>query len=92
MERILRFVADRWERVASDPESGQLEGLPSDFWMNSAGGRTAKGGYWVTSLLYTESGADAEAFREVMLRWQSKGSRKDGPPDLIQIGRGGQGR
>lgn len=87
MEQILRFVADRWVKTADDPNSKPMEGLPSDFWMNSVGGRTAKGGFWVTALFYTENEADAAAFREVLLRWQSRGSQKDKGPDLIQIGK-----
>jgi len=39
--------------------------------------------------MYTENEADAAAFKEVMLRWQTKGNDKDGDkgPDLIQIGK-----
>ncbi len=57
--------------------------------MNSIGGKTAKGGFWVTTLLYTENEADAASFKEVLLRWQSKGRDRDrdNGPDLIQIGR-----
>jgi len=63
--------------------------LPNDFWMNSIGGKTAKKGFWVTSLMYTENEADAAAFKEVLMRWQSKGQDKnrDKGPDLIQIGK-----
>ncbi len=87
LEQILNFVANRWIEVTKDPNSKTLENLPSDFWMNSVGGKTANKGYWVTSLMYTENEADAEAFKEVLLRWQSKGNNKDKGPDLIQIGK-----
>ena len=87
LEQILAFVGHRWIQEAGDPESKALAGLPDDFWMNSVGGKTAKKGFWVTTLMYTESEADAAAFREVLLRWQSKGSQKDKGPDLIQIGK-----
>ncbi len=87
LEQILNFVANRWIEVTKDPNSKTLENLPSDFWMNSVGGKTANKGYWVTSLMYTENEADAAAFKEVLLRWQSKGNNKDKGPDLIQIGK-----
>ena len=89
LEQILNFVAGRWNEVTKDPNSKALETLPSDFWMNSVGGKTAKGGYWVTTLMYTENEADAASFREVLLRWQAKGNdkNKDKGPDLIQIGK-----
>lgn len=86
LARILGFVGERWTREAGTPSSRIFEGLPDDFWMNSVGGRTAKGGFWVTALMYTESEADAAAFREVLLRWQQRGRDRGGGPDLIQIG------
>jgi hypothetical protein len=57
--------------------------------MNSVGGKTAKNGFWVTTLMYTENEADAASFKEVLLRWQAKGQDKnrDKGPDLIQIGK-----
>ncbi len=89
LEQILNFVGSRWIESTKDPENKTLEGLPSDFWMNSVGGKTAKKGYWITALMYTENEADAAAFKEVLLRWQTKGNDKDGDkgPDLIQIGK-----
>ena len=89
LEQILNFVANRWAEVTKDPNHKTLENLPSDFWMNSIGGKTAKNGYWVTALMYTENEADAASFKEVMLRWQTKGNDKDRDkgPDLIQIGK-----
>ena len=87
LEQILNFVANRWNEVTKDPNSKTMENLPSDFWMNSVGGKTANNGFWVTALMYTENEADAAAFKEVLLRWQTKGNDKDRDkgPDLIQI-------
>ncbi len=88
LDQILSFVANRWVEVAKDPDSKVMQGLPDDFWMNAVGGRTIKGGFWVTALMYTENEADAAAFKEVLLRWQAKGKDKDkGDLDLIQIGK-----
>lgn len=90
----MNFVAGRWVLESRNSDSKVLAGLPSDFWMNSVGGKTANGGFWVTTLMYTENEADAAAFREVLLRWQSRGSNKNEAPgggvretgpDLIQI-------
>ena len=89
LEQIMSFVAKRWIDLTKDPDNRVMETLPSDFWMNSVGGKTANGGFWVTALFYTENEADANAFREVLLRWQAKGMQKDRDhgPDLIQIGK-----
>ncbi|MCE2615023.1 MAG: hypothetical protein LVO36_03875 [Nitrosopumilus sp. (ex Thoosa mismalolli)] len=87
VEQILNFIANRWVEVTKDPNSKALESLPKDFWMNSAGGKTAKGGYWVTTAMYTENPEDAEAFKQVLFRWQQKGNESDKGPDLIQIGK-----
>jgi hypothetical protein len=54
--------------------------------MNSVGGKAGKG-MWVTALMYTENESDANAFKEVLLRWQTKGLEKNQTPDLIQIGK-----
>ena len=101
--KVMSFVASRWAAESRDPDSKLMSDLPNDFWMNSVGGRTANGGFWVTTLMYTESEADAAAFREVLLRWQSRGNSKNGAgagassgPDLIKIskmrsGNGGGG-
>ena len=83
MAQIMRFVSDRWTEIARNHGSSIMANLPDTFWMNSVGGR-AGGGHWVTMLMYTESKEDAEAFKEVLLRWQSKGTKKN---DLIQIGK-----
>ena len=89
LEQILNFVANRWIEITKDPNNKNIADLPSDFWMNSVGGRTANKGFWVTSLMYTENESDAAAFKEVLMRWQAKGQDKnrDKGPDLIQIGK-----
>lgn len=56
IEQILNFVANRWIEITKDPNDKTLETLPDNFWMNSVGGKTAKKGYWITSLMYTENG------------------------------------
>ena len=83
LDQLLHFVSRRWAEIASDPESRVTESLPDTFWMNSVGGKAGRG-RWVTMLMYTESQEDADAFKEVLLRWQRKGRQKG--PDLIQIG------
>ena len=87
LEQILHFISKRWIDISRDPENKAMKTLPSDFWMNSVGGKTANKGYWITSLMYTENEADAAAFKEVLLRWQAKGNEKNKGPDLIQIGK-----
>ena len=89
LEQILYFVANRWVESTKDPNNKNMADLPNDFWMNSVGGKTAKKGFWVTSLMYTENEADAAAFKEVLMRWQAKGQDKNREkgPDLIQIGK-----
>jgi hypothetical protein len=87
LEQILQFVSKRWIDISRDPENKAMKTLPSNFWMNSVGGKAGKG-RWVTMLMYTEEEADADAFKEVLLRWQAKGSQKTQSPDLIQIKKG----
>jgi len=89
LEQILNFVASLWTESTKDPNNKSMESLPNDFWMNSIGGKTAKKGFWVTTLMYTENEADADSFKQVLLRWQTKGQDKnrDKGPDLIQIGK-----
>ncbi len=84
LEQILQFVSKRWIDISRDPENKAMKTLPSNFWMNSVGGKAGKG-RWVTMLMYTEEEADANAFKEVLLRWQSKGMQNKDSPDLIQI-------
>lgn len=82
--QILHFVSKRWAEMSHDPNSEAIKSLPTNFWMNSVGGKAGKG-YWMTMLLYTENESDANALKEVLLRWQTKG--KSAPPDIIQIKR-----
>lgn len=82
--QIMHFVAKRWIDISRDPENKAMKTLPSSFWMNSVGGRAGKG-RWITMLMYTENEADADAFKEVLLRWQSKGMQNNPSSDLIQI-------
>jgi len=84
LEQILQFVSKRWIDISRDPENKAMKTLPTSFWMNSIGGKAGKG-RWVTMLMYTEQEADANAFKEVLLRWQAKGMQKTPDSDLIQI-------
>lgn len=84
MVQIMRFISKRWDDIASNPDNRVMMSLPDTFWMNSVGGKAGKG-RWVTMLMYTESDEDAEAFKEVLLRWQTKGMQKQSSPDLINI-------
>ena len=86
IEQILNFVSQRWIELSKDPKNKIMSTLPSKFWMNSVGGK-AGDGRWVTVLMYTEKEEDANAFKEVLLRWQSKGMQERQSPDLIQIGK-----
>lgn len=84
LDQILHFVSKRWIEMSQDPNNKALKTLPAEFWMNSVGGK-AGNGHWVTMLLYTENEADANALKEVLLRWQTKGSTPK--TDLVQIKR-----
>ncbi|MGQ0771678.1 MAG: hypothetical protein ACT4NT_02755 [Nitrososphaerota archaeon] len=84
LDQILHFVSKRWMEISQDPNNKALKSLPSEFWMNSVGGK-AGNGHWVTMLLYTENEADANALKEVLLRWQAKGNTPK--TDLVQIKR-----
>ncbi len=87
LDEILHFVAKRWVDMTRDPNHKAFENMPTDFWMNSMGG-TAGEGKWVTALMYVEDSNEAESFKEVLLRWQSRrNATKEGLPDLIQIGK-----
>ncbi len=86
MIQILDFVSKRWIEVSKDPDNKAMQTLPSNFWMNSVGGKAGKG-RWVTMLMYTENEADAQMFKEVLLKWQQKGMQGNQSPDLIQIGK-----
>jgi len=85
--QILQFVSKRWIDISREPDNKIMQTLPSKFWMNSVGGKAGKG-RWVTMLMYTEEEADANAFKEVLLRWQSKGMQNTANIDLIQIKKG----
>ena len=78
---ILHFVSKRWVDMSRDPQNRAFEILPSSFWMNSIGGK-AGNGRWITMLMYTEDPSEAESFKEVLLRWQSKHANSS---DVIQI-------
>ena len=56
--------------------------------MNSTGGPAGKG-RWVTTLMYTENETDANNFKEVLIRWNTKAqqteSQQSKSSDLIQI-------
>lgn len=84
LDQILAFVSKRWMDMSRDPNNKALQNLPASFWMNSVGGKAGKG-RWITMLLYTENEDDANALKEVLLRWQAKG--KSSTTDLIQIKR-----
>jgi hypothetical protein len=87
LDEILHFVSKRWVDLSRDEQNKSFENLPTDFWMNSIGGKAGTG-RWVTTLMYTEDESEAESFKEVLLRWQSKhNSTMHGSPDLIQIGK-----
>ncbi len=87
LDEVLHFVAKRWIDMRREPNHKAFENMPTDFWMNSMGGG-AGDGKWVTTLMYTEDAAEAEAFKEVLLRWQSRhNAMKPGSVDLIQIGK-----
>jgi hypothetical protein len=83
LNQILAFVAKRWTDLSRDPNNKAVKTLPDNFWMNSIGGPAGKG-RWVTTLMYTENEDDANNFKEVLLRWQTK-SQSQKSPDLIQI-------
>ena len=52
--------------------------------MNSLGGPAGSNGRWVTTIMYTENEDDANKFKEVLIRWNSK-PQQPKSPDLIQI-------
>ena len=88
LDQILHFVSKRWADLSRDPQNKIFENLPTNFWMNSIGGKAGTG-RWVTTLMYTEDESEAESFKEVLLRWQSKHnvSSHDSSADLIQVGK-----
>ena len=50
LDQILNFVASRWNKTVEEPDNKAMEGLPNDFWMNSIGGKTAKGVFGLQQL------------------------------------------
>ena len=85
LNQILAFVSKRWTDLSRDPDNKALKSLPSNFWMNSIGGPTGNGkGRWITTILYTENEDEANQFKDVLLRWQSK-PQQPKSPDLVQI-------
>ena len=88
LDQVLHFVSKRWIDMSRDPNHKAFAVLPTEFWMNSIGGSAGKG-RWVTMLMYTEDHAEAESFKEVLLRLQGKHSaqKQDDSLDLIQIGK-----
>ncbi len=70
LEQILHFIAKRWVDITIESDNKAMKSLPTNFWMNSIGGKAGKG-RWVTMLMYTESEEDANALKEVLLRWQA---------------------
>jgi hypothetical protein len=87
LEQVLQFVSKRWLDICRDPENKAMNTLPSNFWMNSVGGKAGKG-RWLTMLMYTENEADANSLKEVLLRWQAKGMQSTPASDLVQIKKG----
>ena len=83
LNQILAFVAKRWTDLSRYPDNKAVRTLPDNFWMNSVGGPAGKG-RWITTLMYTEDEAEANQFKEVLLRWQTK-PQQSKSPDLIQI-------
>jgi len=83
LNQILAFVAKRWTDLSRDPDNKAVKTLPDNFWMNSVGGPAGKG-RWITTLMYTEDATEANQFKEVLMRWQTK-PRQPKSPDLIQI-------
>jgi len=83
LNEILAFISKRWTDLSRDPDNKALKSLPSDFWMNSLGGPAGKG-RWVTTLMYTENEDDANKFKDVLIRWQSK-PQQPKSPNLVQI-------
>ncbi|MCH8324754.1 MAG: hypothetical protein IH813_06620 [Thaumarchaeota archaeon] len=86
LEQILHFIAKRWVDITRESDNKAMKSLPANFWMNSVGGKAGKG-RWLTMLMYTESEEDANALKEVLLRWQAKGLQNKSSSDLIQIGK-----
>ena len=97
LDLILSYTIEYWNNLRNDPENEAVKILPSKFWMKSLGGpvgnKDKQKGRWVTTLMYIEDDGMAQAFKEVLMRWQSKGQQQGielptKSPDLIKINRG----
>ena len=97
LDLILSYIIEYWNNLRNDPENEAMKLLPSKFWMKSLGGPVGKNekqkGRWITTLMYTENDEMADAFKEVLMRWQAKGQQQSvelptKSPDLIKINRG----
>ena len=90
LNQILMFVAKKWVDLSRDPDNKAMKTLADNFWMNSTGGPAGKG-RWITTLMYTENETDANNFKEVLIRWNTKAqqteSQQSKSSDLIQINR-----
>jgi len=84
LNQILAFVSKKWTDLSRAPDNKALKSLPSAFWMNSLGGPTNNNGRWVTTIMYTENEDEANRFKDVLMRWQSK-PQQPKAPDLVQI-------
>jgi len=84
LNQILAFVSKKWTDLSRDPDNKALKSLPSAFWMNSLGGPGGNKGRWVTTIMYTENEDEANRFKDVLMRWQSK-PQQPKAPDLVQI-------
>jgi hypothetical protein len=85
LDQILHFVSKHWVDLSRSTDHNAFKDLPTNFWMNSVGGKTGSG-RWITMLMYTDDETEAETLKEVLLRWQTKGQKKSS--DLIQIKKG----
>lgn len=81
LDQILHFVSKHWVDMSRNADQA-FKDLPTDFWMNSVGGKDGNG-RWITMLMYTDDETEAETLKEVLLRRQTKGQKKSS--DLIQI-------
>jgi len=86
LDQVLQFVSKRWIDMSRDQNHKAFENMPTDFWMNSMGGNAGEG-KWVTTLMYTEDSKEADSFKEVLMRWQSKHNTLGQGSDTIQIGK-----
>jgi len=84
LNQILAFVSKKWTDLNRDTDNKALKSLPRAFWMNSLGGPTNNNGRWVTTIMYTENEEEANRFKDVLIRWQSR-PQQPKSPDLVQI-------